>query len=66
MKSLGGIPRKIVADRGVEKICVATAQRFFRRNSTDSISGFETFQYGRSVSNQRILMMQLTIEELLT
>ena len=32
----------------------AAAQRFLRRNHTNSMSGFETFHYGRSVSNQRI------------
>ena len=29
-------------------------QRHLRRNHTDSLSGFNSFQYGKSVSNQRI------------
>ena len=53
-RSLGGVPRNIVGDRGTENVHIAAAQRFLRRNHTDSMSGFETFQYGRSVSNQRI------------
>ena len=54
LRSLGGVPRKIVGDRGTENVHIAAAQRFLRRNHTDSMSGFETFHYGRSVSNQRI------------
>ena len=54
LRSFGGIPRKSVGDRGTENVHIPAAQRFLRRNHTDSMSGFETFQCGRSVSNQRI------------
>ena len=54
LRSFGGIPRKSVGDRGTENVHIAAAQRFLCRNHTDSMSGFETFQYGRSVSNQKI------------
>ena len=49
-----GTPRKIVGDRGTENVYLAAAQRFFRQSHTDSCSGMNSFQYGRSVSNQRI------------
>eukprot|EP00111_Clytia_hemisphaerica_P014195 TCONS_00041804-protein len=51
---IGGIPRKIVGDRGTENVYVAAGQRFMRRNHQDTSSGERSFKYGRSVTNQRI------------
>lgn len=41
-------------DRGSENAKVAYIQPFLRRHGTDPQSGSKSFQYGRSVSNQRI------------
>ena len=49
-----GIPKKIVADRGTENVYLAASQRFLRRGHGDSAAGEKSFQYGKSVSNQRI------------
>ena len=54
LRSLGGVPRKIVGDRCTGNVHIAAVQRFLRRNHTDLMPGFETFQYGHSVSNQSI------------
>lgn len=51
---IGGVPKKIVADRGTENVYLAASQRFFRRNHGDSAAGANSFSYGRSISNQRI------------
>lgn len=53
-KEIGGFPRKIVGDRGTENVYIAACQRFLRRHGNDPSSGHNSFQYGRSVSNQRI------------
>ena len=39
-------------DRGVENSTVAFMQPFLRRNGTDGLSDQNSFQYGRSASNQ--------------
>ena len=49
-----GVPRKIVADRGTENVNIASSQRFLRRNHSDSLSGYHSFQFGKSITNQRI------------
>ena len=51
---INGIPRKVVGDRGTENVYLAASQRFLRRNHFDTNAGEKSFQYGRSVSNQRI------------
>ena len=35
LRSLGGVPRKIMGDRGTENVHYAAAQRFLLRNHTD-------------------------------
>ena len=54
IKEINSAPRKVVADLGTENVYVAAAQRFLRRNHQDSVSGFNSFKYGKSTSNQRI------------
>ena len=54
VKQIGGVPRKIRGDAGTENVNVAGVQRFLRRDDTDSFAGEKSFQYGQSVSNQRI------------
>ena len=44
----------MIGDNGTENSTVVGIQRFFRRHSTDALSGTESFMYGRSVANQRI------------
>ena len=54
LKKLSGAPRKIRADRGTENVHICSSQRFLRRHHIDACAGEKSFQYGRSVSNQRI------------
>ena len=49
-----GVPRKVVGDKGYENVNIAASQRFFRRNENDSSAGYNSFRYGKSISNQRI------------
>ena len=49
-----GVPRKIVADRGSENVNIAGSQRFLRQNHSDDSSGYRSFQFGKSMMNQRI------------
>ena len=49
-----GIPRKIVADRNAENVNIGGSQRFFRRNHSGDSSGYQNFQFGKSITNQRI------------
>ena len=49
-----GVPRKVVGDKGNENVNIAASQRFFRRNENDSSAGYNSFRYGKSISNQRI------------
>ena len=53
--SVGGVPRKVIADRGTENVHVASVQKFLRRNDNELSRGMDAaFQYGKSISNQRI------------
>ena len=53
--SVGGVPRKVIADRGTENVHVASVQKFLRRNDNELSRGIDAaFQYGKSISNQRI------------
>ena len=54
LKLFNAIPRRVRADRGTENGTISAIQRFLRRHHTDSFSGDKSFQYGKSVSNQRI------------
>ena len=47
IKRIGGVPHKVVADRGTENVNIAASQIFLRQSEN-------SFRYGRSVSNQRI------------
>ena len=49
-----GIPRKIVADRGTENVNIAGSQRFLRQNYSNDSSVYRSFQFGKSITNQRI------------
>ena len=49
-----GVPRKVVGDKGNKNVNIAASQRFFRRNENDSSAGYNSFRYGKSISNQRI------------
>ena len=54
VRGVGSVPRIIGADYGTENVNVAAIQRFLRRDCEDAFSGFKSFFYGKSVSNQRI------------
>ena len=54
ISTLGALPKKVRADRGTENVDICSVQTFLRRNHADSLSGNSSFQYGKSVSNQRI------------
>lgn len=54
IRKCNGVPRIMRGDYGTENVNVAAIQRFLRRNCADSFSGFNSFMYGKSVSNQRI------------
>lgn len=45
-------PRIVRTDRGTENCTVAFLQPFLRRNGQDRLSKENSFQYGRSASNQ--------------
>ena len=47
-----GCPRIIRADRGTENSTVAFLQPFLRRNGRDRLSKENSFQFGRSATNQ--------------
>ena len=47
-----GAPRLIRADCGTENSSVAFIQPFLRRTHGDCYAGFESFRYGKSVTNQ--------------
>lgn len=51
---LGVIPRVIRADLGVENTLMAPTQMFFRENHNDTRAGPLSWNYGSSISNQRI------------
>ena len=48
------VPRKYVDDRGTENVNIAGSQRFLRRYHSDDSSGYQSFQFGKSIKNQRI------------
>ena len=49
-----GIPRKIVANRGTKNVNIASSQRYLRRNHSNNLSGYQSFEFGKSIANQRI------------
>ena len=51
---LGRIPQVVRGDRGSENITLCGIQRFLRRDFSDNFSGYDSFRYGSSTSNQRI------------
>ena len=52
--SVGVVPRKVIADRRTKNVLVASMQRFLHRNDHELSGGIDaTFQYGKSISNQR-------------
>ena len=49
-----GVPPKIVADWDTENVNIADSQRFLMWNHSDDSSGYRSFQFGKSTTNQRI------------
>ena len=49
---VAGCPRITRCDRGTENSRVAFLQPFLRRNGLDALAKENSFQYGRSASNQ--------------
>ena len=49
---VGGVPRRMRADRGVENATVAGIQRFLRKNKSQQNC---SFLFGKSIANQRIV-----------
>jgi len=47
-----GVPRLLRTDCGTENTNLSFIQPFLRRTHSDSFSGFESFRYGKSVTNQ--------------
>lgn len=47
-----GCPKLVRTDRGTENTKIAFMQPFLRRHGTDTLSGENSFRYGRSVHNQ--------------
>ena len=43
-----------MADRGTKNVNIARSQRFLRRNHSDNLSGYHSFQFGKSIKNQGI------------
>ena len=44
--SVGGVPRKVIADRGTENVHVASVQKFLLRNNNELSRGIDAaFQY---------------------
>ena len=54
IKKLSLVPQKVRGDKGTENVNVCGIQRFLRRDHLDQSSGYNSFLYGKSVSNQRI------------
>ena len=50
VRCIGGVPRKVLGDHGIENLFVAAARRFLTRFNIDSKN---SFKYGKSISNQR-------------
>ena len=48
------VPRTIVADQGTENVNIAGFQTFLRQNHSGDSSGYRSFQFGKSIANQRI------------
>ena len=46
------MPRLVRVDCGTENSSLAFIQPFLRRNHGDCYAGFESFRYGKSVTNQ--------------
>ena len=45
---------KLAADRGTENVNIAGSQRFLKRNHSDDSSGYQRFEFGKSITNHRI------------
>lgn len=54
IKRLNCVPRIVRSDRGTENGLVRLFQVALRLNHNDSLSGYCSFRYGRSTSNQRV------------
>ena len=55
IEKLNLIPRLVRSDRGSENTILGGIQKYLHREHSDAIAGDESFRYGPSVSNQRIL-----------
>ncbi len=54
VKRLNRVPRLVRSDRGTENGLVRLLQIALRLNHNDTLSGYQSFRYGRSTSNQRV------------
>ena len=54
VKRVKCVPRVLRCDRGTENSLVRSLQIALRMNHDDSLSGYRSFRYGRSTSNQRV------------
>ena len=54
VKRIGGVPRLVRADAGTENVLLRDFQTTLRFDDVDPMSGFNSYQTGRSTSNQRI------------
>ena len=48
------VSQKIVVDWGTENVNIAVSQRFLRRNYSDNSSQYQSFQFGKSITNRGI------------
>ena len=52
VSTIEGAPRLLRCDLGTENANLAFMQPFLRRHGTDCFAEFDSFRYGKSVSNQ--------------
>ena len=65
VKRIGGVPRRVRADDGRENVLVRDLQTTLRFNDVNPMSVFNSYQTGRSTSNQRIERFGETYETVL-
>ena len=52
-----GTPRLLRSDCGTENVNLAFIQPYLRRNCSDCFAGYESFRYGKSTTNQVLLII---------
>ena len=48
------VPQKVVVEWGTENVNIAVSQRFLRRNYSDNSTRYQSFQFGKSITNRGI------------